>query len=491
MPTKCHLLAGTALAATLALAGTAFSAERTDLTQLPRRRGNDDAYRCRPRVCRRRRSRSFRRLGLRHDRRRSEGEAGRQLLRIRQRHMGRAHHDSFGPLPFRPVRFARPTGPRTSFAPSSRMRPASGVPPDTERGKIGALFKCIHGRGTDRDARRRADRCRSCRHPRRQDQDRLCRPDGRIRSAVSARRCSPLAFREDAKDPTRNTLTVLTGRIGPARSRLLSARRLQGQKGEIPRLHRADAGAWWAGPTRQGVRDDIVALETQHRRGELEPDREPRPRQDLQPDDLGGARGLCAGLPVVVMARRLRCRRAGRKSIVRQNTAFPEARRDFRRVRRSTTLQAWQAFHVVDQSAPYLSKRFVDARFEFRSKELGGQPEERARWRRATQLVNGSLGEARGQGIYRRAISRAESKAKVEALVEPVERRAGAPDRESALDDAGDQGEGARKALAVHGQDRLSREMARLFRAEFGCRRSGRQCPPRQRVPLGLCARQA
>ncbi len=35
MPTTCHLLAGTALAATLALAGTAFSAERTDLTQLP------------------------------------------------------------------------------------------------------------------------------------------------------------------------------------------------------------------------------------------------------------------------------------------------------------------------------------------------------------------------------------------------------------------------------------------------------------------------
>jgi putative endopeptidase len=54
----------------------------------------------------------------------------------------------------------------------------------------------------------------------------------------------------------------------------------------------------------------------------------------------------------------------------------------------------------------------VEARFEFRNKELGGQPEERARWRRATQLVNGSLGEVLGKEYVKRYFP-PDSKAKV------------------------------------------------------------------------------
>ncbi|MDH4383959.1 MAG: M13-type metalloendopeptidase [Caulobacter sp.] len=80
------------------------------------------------------------------------------------------------------------------------------------------------------------------------------------------------------------------------------------------------------------------------------------------------------------------------------------------------TLQAWQAFQVADQAAPYLSKAFVDAGFAFRNKTLSGQPEQRARWKRGVSLVGGRLGEAVGK-LYVEAYFPAESKAKMEALV--------------------------------------------------------------------------
>jgi putative endopeptidase len=60
------------------------------------------------------------------------------------------------------------------------------------------------------------------------------------------------------------------------------------------------------------------------------------------------------------------------------------------------TLKAWQTFNVVAETSPYLSKRFVDSRFEY-VKALTGQSALRPRWKRGVQLVDGSLGEVVGQ----------------------------------------------------------------------------------------------
>src|SRR3546814_9443944 len=56
------------------------------------------------------------------------------------------------------------------------------------------------------------------------------------------------------------------------------------------------------------------------------------------------------------------------------------------------TLKLWQDFHVADNAAPYLSKAFVDSRFDF-TRELSGVSEQRPRWKRGLTLVDGSLGE--------------------------------------------------------------------------------------------------
>jgi len=59
----------------------------------------------------------------------------------------------------------------------------------------------------------------------------------------------------------------------------------------------------------------------------------------------------------------------------------------------------WFQWQVVNSMAPYLSKNFVNTRFAFYGTKLTGQPEMRARWKRAVGLVEGALGEAVGE-IY-------------------------------------------------------------------------------------------
>jgi putative endopeptidase len=80
------------------------------------------------------------------------------------------------------------------------------------------------------------------------------------------------------------------------------------------------------------------------------------------------------------------------------------------------TLKAWEAFRIADASAPYLSKPFVDARFEFRGKTLTGQEINRPRWKRGVQAASGQLGEAIGE-IYVARYFPPESKAQMEALI--------------------------------------------------------------------------
>ena len=101
--------------------------------------------------------------------------------------------------------------------------------------------------------------------------------------------------------------------------------------------------------------------------------------------------------------------------IVRQSTAFPKIAMIFSETPLET-LQAWEAFRIADMAAPYLSKRFVDAQFEFRQKELAGQAVDVPRWKRSIRLIETSLGFALGREYVARYFP-AQSKAKIEGLV--------------------------------------------------------------------------
>ena len=101
--------------------------------------------------------------------------------------------------------------------------------------------------------------------------------------------------------------------------------------------------------------------------------------------------------------------------IVTTNTSFPKYAKIYAETPLET-LKAWQAFKVTDGGAGLLSKRFVDAQFEFRNKTLAGQPEQRPRWKRGVAQVNTMLGEAVGKE-YVAAYFPPESKAKMLSLV--------------------------------------------------------------------------
>jgi putative endopeptidase len=104
--------------------------------------------------------------------------------------------------------------------------------------------------------------------------------------------------------------------------------------------------------------------------------------------------------------------------VVTTNTAFPK----FAKIYQETpldTLKAWQAFKVVDGAAPYLSKRFVEASFQFRNKELAGQPELQARWKRAAGFMDNAIGESIGR-VYVARYFTPEAKAKMDDLVKNI-----------------------------------------------------------------------
>lgn len=74
--------------------------------------------------------------------------------------------------------------------------------------------------------------------------------------------------------------------------------------------------------------------------------------------------------------------------IVAEKSAFPKLTAIYAQTPMET-LQAWQAFHIADHAAPYLSKPFTEAYFEMHGKTLAGQQQQQVRWKRGVYAVSG------------------------------------------------------------------------------------------------------
>ncbi|MXV44486.1 peptidase M13 [Saccharibacter sp. 17.LH.SD] len=82
----------------------------------------------------------------------------------------------------------------------------------------------------------------------------------------------------------------------------------------------------------------------------------------------------------------------------------------------TATLQAWLAFHLADNAAPYLSHDFSDASFDFNGRTLTGLAEQPARWKRAISATNSALGWALGRDYVARYFP-PEAKERITGLV--------------------------------------------------------------------------
>jgi putative endopeptidase len=75
---------------------------------------------------------------------------------------------------------------------------------------------------------------------------------------------------------------------------------------------------------------------------------------------------------------------------------------------KNTPVETWKtylSYHLIANTAGMLPKAIDDERFEFFGKTLAGQRQQRDRWKRATQAINGALGEGIGQVYVQRHFS--------------------------------------------------------------------------------------
>lgn len=218
---------------------------------------------------------------------------------------------------------------------------------------------------------------------------------------------------QDAKDPNTNVTYLTQAGLGmPNRDYYLDAKFAEKKTAYRAYVAKLLTMAGWANP--ETAADDIVAMETRIAEGSWPIADQRDANKTYNPATIAELEALAPGFPWKAWMTGSSLTKAGRV-IVSEPTAFTK----IAAVYGSTpvaTLQAWQAFHTADQAAPYLSSRFVDANFDFRARTLSGQPEQRARWKRATALVSNNLGEAVGK-IYVESYFPAESKTKMETLV--------------------------------------------------------------------------
>ncbi|MGZ7061078.1 MAG: M13 family metallopeptidase, partial [Candidatus Angelobacter sp.] len=84
------------------------------------------------------------------------------------------------------------------------------------------------------------------------------------------------------------------------------------------------------------------------------------------------------------------------------------------------TLRTYVSWHLIDGSAPWLSKPFVDANFKMQQ-ALTGQSEIKPRWKRCVSSTDNALGEALGQRYVEQAFG-ADGKQRMLKMVDALEK---------------------------------------------------------------------
>ena len=218
------------------------------------------------------------------------------------------------------------------------------------------------------------------------------------------------------------------------------------------------------GRSRPAHAEAIVAFETRIAEASWTRAEQPRPRQDLQPDDPG--RAAARSRPASPGSRswpatELPKRRAGHRQ---PEHRLPEDRRHLRRDAAPRRCRPGRPSTPSDSAAPYLSKRFADANCEFRQKTLAGQPEQRPRWKRAVDLHRRRARASRSAGSTSRATSRRSPRPRWRRLVADLRTAMKAPHREAAVDEPGDQGQALEKLAKFNVKIGYPPQVARLLR---------------------------
>jgi endothelin-converting enzyme/putative endopeptidase len=150
-------------------------------------------------------------------------------------------------------------------------------------------------------------------------------------------------------------------------------------------------------PDAEAKADRIIALETAMAKVQWAPERQRDIKQIYNPMNRAQLAELAPQFewPAYLQA-------AGLGNIDTVIAAEKSAITDTGKMLDTVPLSTWKdylAFHFIRTHATFLPKAFDEANFAFYGKTLRGQPQQRDRWKRGVQLINGNLGEAVGR-IY-------------------------------------------------------------------------------------------
>jgi putative endopeptidase len=226
----------------------------------------------------------------------------------------------------------------------------------------------------------------------------------------------------DLKDPNRYALYVSQGGLGlPNRDYYLEPQFAEKKKAYEGYIARTLKLAGWASP--EANAKAIVELETKIAEASWKLADQRDPDKIYNPHTVAELEKLAPAYPWKAFMAGAHIADAPRV-VVAEKTAFPKIAAIYAATP-IEVLQAWQAYTIADGASPFLSKAFVENNFEFRSKTLQGQLEQKPRWRRAVTATNGALGEAVGEK-YVATYFPPEAKAKMDALVADLKTAMGA-----------------------------------------------------------------
>ena len=374
---------------------------------------------------------------------------------------GPDHRDPRRPLQLRhvhharrPVATAHPRDPRGGGA----RRPGS---------QDRRFLRELHGRG--RGQRRRASRrCGRCWSGSRRSANRaeLGRPRPAGCSARASPRRSAATSTSDDTQSRRDDRAADPGGLGlPDRDYYLSERRRPGPEARPPiSAYLAQLLTLAGEPNADARAAAVLAFERRHRRGALDPGREPRRR--ARPTIAGRAPISRATRPGFDWTRYFQRDRRRRPAQL-PRLAAERLHRHRRAIVSRDAARGAQGLSAAPPrsttAAPYLSQPFRRRQFRLprhRPQRHAAEPGALEARRRP-----GHRRDRRGRrpDLCRSAISRPRPRRAADELVRNViaamDRRLAEPD----LDGARDQGAGARQARRLHPEDRLSRQLARLF----------------------------
>jgi putative endopeptidase len=220
-----------------------------------------------------------------------------------------------------------------------------------------------------------------------------------------------LGIGADDKAPDTYAVSVRQGGLGLNRDYYLSARLAEKKAAYLAYMTQVLAMIGWEAPERSATA--ILEFETAIAEVSWSNAERRDPEKTYNPMSVA-ALGEAAPFPWPTLLASADLAGLERVVVV-ENTAIPKIAAVYARTPLDT-LKAWLAFHLADGAAPYLSKRFVAANFNFHGKTMSGVAEQPERWKRAVATVNGAMGQAIGRVYVARYFSQ-QAKAQIDDLV--------------------------------------------------------------------------